>query len=217
MGYEIAFDKAVIDIKAKNPVTVCSHANVEYSAALRQYCVSFFGRPHIVDVESGEIFDQATGNRCAIGTRLLILHYLIYAQNVDPSGQWVTLKEVPHGGALFYPAFKNQVLDVLVDAFQYDLDAFEQAAALLNGKQIKMGDRAAVFTALPKVPLAVLMWQADEEFGGSANILFDKTIEYFSPIETIISFGYYLGHKLVNSPFIPSTRWRKDPIWDEDI
>jgi len=217
MGYEIAFDKAVTDIRVKDPITVCAHANVEYSAALRQYCVPFFGRPHIVDVERGEIFDQATGNRCSIGTGLLILHYLIYAQNVDPSGKWVTLKEVPNGGALFYPAFKNQVLDVLVNAFQYDLDAFERAAALLNGKKAKMGDRAAVFSALPKVPLAVLMWQADEEIGGSANILFDKTIEYFSPIETIISFGYYLSYKLVNSPFVPSTRRRKEPVWDEYI
>lgn len=79
------------------------------------------------------------------------------------------MKEIPHGGSFFYPTFQKHVLDVLVKAFQHDLGAFEQAAALLNGKPISMGDRAAAFAALPKIPLAVVLWQSDEEFGGSAS------------------------------------------------
>lgn len=217
MGYEAAFHKALADIKAKNPERVCAHANVEYSAHLNQYRVPFFSRPYIVDAEKGEIFNQESGSHCAIGTGLLILHYLIYAQDVELSGQWITLKEVPEGGALFFPAFQKQVLAPLVNAFQYDLEAFERAAALLNGKQIKMGDRGAVFAALPKIPLAVLMWQGDEEFSGSASILYDPTIVYFAPMETLISYGYYLSHKLINSSMMPSTCRRKDPIWDEEV
>lgn len=58
------------------------------------------------------------------------------------------------------------------------------------------------------------MWQADEEFDGSANFLFAKTIEYFSPLETIIGFGYYLAHKLVRSPFAPHFLRGHDPFWD---
>lgn len=217
MGYQIAFDKALTDIRSKNPATVCAQANVEYSADLRRYCVSFFGRPYIVDVENGKVFDKAAGNHCSIGAALLILHYLIYAQDVEPSGQWITLKEVPHGGAFFYPAFQKQVLDVIVNAFQYDLASFERAAALLNGKQVGMGDRAAVFNTLPKIPLAVVVWRADEEFGGSASILYDKTIEYFAPMETIIAFGYCLSHKLVNYSLAPGACQRKDPVWDEEV
>jgi hypothetical protein len=38
-----------------------------------------------------------------------------------------------------------------------------------------MGDSAAAFKAFPKISLAVLMWQADEEFTGSANFLFDMS------------------------------------------
>ncbi len=213
MGYQIAFEKAVTDIKAKDPVTVCAQAKVEYDAGLHRYCVPFFGRPYIVDVENGTVFDRETGNLCPAGAGLLILHYLIYARNVEPCGVWITLKEVPRGGAFFYPAFQKQVLDGIANAFQHDLNAFERAAALLNGKQLGMGDRAAVFVALPKIPLAVVMWKADEEFGGAASILYDKTIEYFSPMETIIAFGYYLGHNLVKSSLTPD-RQRKDPVWD---
>jgi hypothetical protein len=213
-NYRIAFNKAMADLQGKNPVTVCANAGAEYYAIPGQYCVPFFERPFIVDLNNEEIYDLSTGIRCALGTGILILHYLTYAQDITPSGQWITLKEVPNGGAIFYPAFKKEVLDALVSTFQYDLAAFDCAAAALNGKKLRMGDSAQVFAAFPKVPLAVLMWQADEEFGGSANFLFDSTIECFSPIETIIGFGYYLGHKLVRSPFAPNSGRRQDPFWD---
>lgn len=216
-GYQFAFDKAVADLQAKDPSTVCANAVVEYSAISSQYCVPFFDRPFTINIKTGKVFDQSTGIHCSLGTGMLILHYLTYAQNIEPSGQWITLKEVPNGGANFYPAFKKEVLDALVNTFQNDLIAFDRAAASLNGKKLGMGDSAAVFTAFPKIPLAVLMWMADEEFGGSANFLFDSTIEHFSPVETIIGFGYYLAHKLVRSPFAPNSCRRFDPFWDTGV
>ncbi len=48
----------------------------------------------------------------------------------------------------------------------------------------------------------------------AANFLFDSTIEYFSPTETIIYFGYYLSHKLVHSPLVPNSSKLFDPLWD---
>lgn len=216
-GYQFAFDKAMADLQAKDPATVCNNALAEYSAISSQYCVPFFDRPFTVDIKTREVFDLLTGIRCPLGTGMLILHYLSFAQNIEPSGKWITLKEVPNGGVSFYPAFKKDVLDPLINTFQNDIAAFDRAAASLNGKKQKLGDSAAVFAALPKIPLAVLMWRADEEFGGSANFLYDSTIEYFSPIETIISFGYYLSHKLVHSPFAPNSCRVVDPMWDTGI
>ena len=213
-GYQLAFNKAMADLQSKDPATVCTNAAVEYSAISSQYLVPFFERPFIADVKKGEIFDQFTGIHCPLGSGILILHYLTYAQNIEPSGQWITLKEVPNGGMSFYPTFKKDVLDPLVNTFQNDIAAFDSAAASLNGKKQRMADSAAVFNAFPKIPLAVLMWQADEELGGSGNFLFDSTIEYFSPIETIIYFGYFLSHKLVRSPFAPHPRRQLDPFYD---
>lgn len=214
LGYQFAFDKAMVDLQAKDPMMVCANAAVEYSAISSQYRVPFFDRPFIVDVKTGEVFDHSSGVRCPLGTGMLVLHYLTFAQNIEPSGKWITLKEVPNGGIIFYPAFKKAVLDDLANTFQNDIAAFDRASASLNGKKLRMADSAVVFTALPKIPLAVLIWQADEEFGGSANFLFDSTIEYFAPIETIIYFGYYLSHKLVHSPLGPNFNKLFDPLWD---
>jgi len=215
-GYQLAFDKAMADLQAKNPILVATHASAEYSAISGQYRVLFFDKPFIVDIKTEEVFDESTGSRCALGTGMLILHYLAFARNVQPSGNWITLKEVPNGGMIFYPAFKKAVLDALVNTFQHDIAAFDRAAAALSGKPLRMGDSAAVFAAFPKIPLAVLMWQADEELGGSANFLYDSTIEHFLPLETIIALGYYLGHKLMHSPFAPASLRQHDPMWETD-
>lgn len=215
-GYQLAFDKAMADLQAKDPMIVASHASAEYSAISGQYRVLFFNKPFIIDTKVKDVFDECTGSRCALGTGMLILHYLAFARNVHPSGNWITLKEVPNGGMIFYPAFKKAVLDALVNTFQHDIAAFDRAAASLGGKQLRMGDSAAVFAAFPKIPLAVLMWPADEELGGSANFLYDSTIEHFMPMETIIALGYYLGHKLIHSPLSSDSRRQHDAMWETD-
>lgn len=213
-SYQFAYDKAVADLREKAPAVVCNNAVAEYSAISGTYVVPFFQKPYVVDVAGGEVYEQATGRRCALGTGMLILHYLAFAQDVEPSGKWITLKEVPNGGMVFYPAFKKEVLDGLVNTFQHDLAAFDRAAVAFGGEKLKMAHSAYTFQAFPRVPLAVLLWEADEEFGGNANFLFDTTVEYFSPVETIICFGYYLGYKLSQASGLPIAGRKEDPLWD---
>ena len=82
-----------------------------------------------------------------------------------------------------------------------------------------MGHSAARFQALPRVPLAVMLWAGDEEVAGSANFLFDSTVEHFSPVETIIGFGYFLAHKLIRCAGHEQKKSQKgsDPFWDDPV
>lgn len=98
---------------------------------------SFFQKPFIVDLQAKEVFDQSIGIRCALGTGILILHYLTYAQNIKPSGHWITLKEIPKSGMIFYSAFKKEVMDTLAKTYQNDLAAFDKAAAALNRENLR--------------------------------------------------------------------------------
>ena len=188
-NYQIAFDKAMADLQAKDPMKVCANAVADYSADSGQYCVPFFERPFIADIKNGEVYEKSTGIRCDPFTGILILHYLTYAQDITPSGQWITLKEIPYGGALFYPAFKKEVLDA-VNTFQYDLAAFDRAAAALNGKKLSMGDSGAVLPLSPNTASIVIgSGRGIKQLGFCLTVL-----SVFLTLETIIGFGYYLGH-----------------------
>ena len=49
-GYQVVFDKAMADLKAKDPATVCVNAVAEYSAIASQYSVPLYRSREIVDV-----------------------------------------------------------------------------------------------------------------------------------------------------------------------
>lgn len=210
-SYRFAFDKALADLKGQDPERVCRNA-----LALRTpegYEVPFLGEAVRVYLEAGQVLDGA-GAPLSVGTAMLVLHHLAWARDVEPEGTWITLKQVPEGGDLFFPAFKKEVMDALVGTYQRDLPAFLSAAKSLGATPLAMGEAGMRFQMFPKVPLAVVLWGADEELPGSANFLFDRTIHHFAPLETLIGFGYYLAQKLVRHPGAPCPTRRLDPFWE---
>lgn len=214
-NYQIAFDYALADLRNCNPEIVVRNSLAQYQAENREYIVPFFKRPHVVSVETGEIYEQDTGHRSPLGVGTMIMHYLTFAQDITPSGRLISLKEVP-GGAIFFPNFQKVVIRTLAQTFGQNLEEFLQCAAKMGGEKIPMGHIAAKFEAFPKVPLIITLWSGDEEVPDSANFLFDSTVEYFSPTETIIEYGYFLTHKLSN--YFQSTRCaaniKNDPLRD---
>ncbi|MDR1702999.1 MAG: DUF3786 domain-containing protein [Sporomusaceae bacterium] len=195
-NYQAAFNFAFEELRACDVETVIRNANAEYSAAKRQFSVPFFQEPYLVSLASGKVVAAKDGQHCDWDTGIMILNYLTFAKDVVPSNRFISLKEVP-GGINFFPAFQKAVLTPLIKTFENDLPAFTRCAELLGGKKINLGHSAAKFEVFPKVPLAAVLWAGDEEINGASSILFDSTVEYFSPTETIIGYGYYVSRKLL--------------------
>lgn len=50
-----------------------------------------------------------------------------------------------------------------------------------------MADAAYVFKITPNIPVAVLLWLGDEDFGAEAKLLFDRTIGMHLPLDIIFA------------------------------
>ena len=51
----------------------------------------------------------------------MIVNYLSFTENdMDKTNKWVSLKEIPNGGMMFYPAFYKSSIVNLIKAFGYD-------------------------------------------------------------------------------------------------
>jgi len=59
----------------------------------------------------------------------------------------------------------------------------------LPGRRVDQGDIGVVLEAFEKVPVMVILWRADEEFGADANLLFDKSITEILCTEDIVVLG----------------------------
>jgi hypothetical protein len=60
-----------------------------------------------------------------------------------------------------------------------------------------MGDAAFRFVALPRVPMAVVVWAGDDEGPGQARVLFDAHAGRCLPAEDLAGLGGQLAYRLV--------------------
>ena len=82
-------------------------------------------------------------------------------------------------------------------------DGIAAAIASLGGRPLTSAelatnaDAAWVIDALPRVPVALLWWDADDEFPARAELLFDRTATNHLPTDGCAIVGSWLTTRLV--------------------
>lgn len=197
-NYRIAYDKYWQDLKRKDPEEVANYLAVTYERNDNHFVVMFFGSEYILDCNSEKIYRKRDEHPLNITAGIIILNYLAYAGPIPKTTpKWVSLKELPNGGMLFYPAFLQSSLKPLIKAFGRESQKLIPASAELGGIPADFGDASVVFQAFPEIPLGVIVWEGDEEVRANATILYDPSIEYLLHIESAIGLGMYLSNQLV--------------------
>ena len=115
---------------------------------------------------------------------LAVVSYLIEARNVPLRGKWVSEKDLK-GGEIFFRGPHLFPVKRLEDKFGNDRDRFLQAGEKYGGTYVPKGDVSFQVMALPRIPIQVLLWLADEDFPAKITFLFDATIEEHLPLDVI--------------------------------
>lgn len=196
-NYRIAYDKWWQDLKKKVPEEIATQLAVTYCSDTRQFVVTFFKSEYILDCSTETIYRKTDGHVPEIMASIIMLNYLAYAQfPQETAKKWVSLKEIPNGGALFYPAFQKNSLKGLIKAFGHQSSQLLVSASALGGQAASFGSASVIFQAFPEIPLCVIVWEGDEEVRANATILFEPSIENLLHIESVIGLGMYLASNL---------------------
>ena len=200
-AYLDAYKKACARLLACEPETVCQNSKAVYEIETETYTVPYFGRRYRICCANREVAFQEEPPVSAGGSgelptteKVLILHYLIHSGPKPLTGRNISFKEIPGGGAIYYPTFKKRAIDPLVRTFSEDFAGFAEAARALGGSAEKLGDAAMTIHAFPYIPITYVIWKGDEEVPSSGTILFDSSVSGFLPVEDIVvaaSFGVY--------------------------
>jgi hypothetical protein len=149
----------------------------------------------VVSHPKGEAIFQPSGRAAHPSVNIVLLHYLLTADGTPPADRWLTFRELPDG--LFYAkAFAGHAEALLAEKYGTDLAGFNSAAGALGGTPLDLADAGYRFQALPRLPMAVLLWEGDEEFPGQARILFDAHAGHYLPTEDLSGLGDWLAHRL---------------------
>ena len=147
-----------------------------------------FGTPWLVDRDGVR---PAGGGQAPVTHRIVLAYYLMHGGRGENAGRFVPYRELP-GGADFARSLSTIVEGRLAGRFGGRLADLEAAAAALAGRPDEEGGRAdlaAVFQALPKIPMKLSYYASDEDFPAEAKVFYDLTAPNFLDLECLAVLG----------------------------
>jgi hypothetical protein len=197
-NYRIAYAKYWREIKKKDPEEITAYTSATYDKNNCLFGVRFFESEYVMDCRNETIYRETDRTVPDITAAIIILNYLAYAgRPLKTTDKWVSLKELPDGGMLFYPAFHRNSIIPLIKEYGHRSQRLLQSAVTLGGEPFTFGNASAIFRAFPEIPLCVIIWEGDEEVNANATILFTPSVVDMLHIESVIGLGMYLADKLV--------------------
>ncbi|MBI5664389.1 MAG: DUF3786 domain-containing protein [Nitrospirae bacterium] len=128
--------------------------------------------------------------------KLLILMYIKQAGSGVPAGKWAAFREFKDG-LIRSESFHGACEIPLAKMFEGSREGTIKRLTAIGAEKVKgfSTEHSYVIYALPKLPLLVLLWPGDEEFGADCKILLDSTATVFLDVEALL----YLGMALVRN------------------
>jgi hypothetical protein len=155
--------------------------------------INCMGREFVLS-PSGEI--SAPG-RMTPWMKILLLHYVRTAGSGPLSGRWTSYAEL-RGGMVKSSSFLRDCEEPLRGFFDRDTAKAGETLSRLGavGCDTFPTKNAWQVFLLPRVPVVVLYWPAEEEFSSKVKILFDSTADRFLDAESLIFLVEGLVHNV---------------------
>lgn len=169
------FSKANPEIMAKNTFSELIGSTIH---------MRFMGRAFKVEYPSGTILDEDNKELEFYTVRTLFLRFLVNGQGIEPTGKDITYKDIP-GGLVYYPNFSKRTINRLSKNYGNDLSKFDEDMKSINAMKLDQGDRAYKFHFMNETYMSFIIWEEDEEFPSTANILFDQNIQFYFDAEDL--------------------------------
>ncbi|MDA8235439.1 MAG: DUF3786 domain-containing protein [Clostridia bacterium] len=170
-------------LKAKEPEIMAQLSSTEYNQDNKTFRVPFLGEEYLVQYPEGKV--TLAGNETqevSLQNQILILHYLVTASGQPIQNQYISFKELPDG-AIYIDPFTKRTINPMLKLFGHDLDLFKTTAAKLGGEIKNLGHAGVTINVFPKVPITYVIWEGDDEFPASGNVLFDASAGSYLPTE----------------------------------
>jgi hypothetical protein len=177
-------------------------ANYEKGDGGERITLHFFSEPYTIQFPQIEFFSPSK-KVVSLVTRILLLHYLIRADGNPLTGKWVAYKDIP-GGLLYAGVFARRVTEPLQRRFGTSAKSFKETGIRSGGELIEIGDASFILHAFPCVPLQYVLWEGDEEFPSSAQLLFDASVDHYLALEDMVVLGQVTTGRLINRSRLPS-------------
>lgn len=185
------------ELRSSEPDKVCERCKVKYDSA-GFYVVNSLGSTVRVYPQEERLQADDESLAASADYQLLLVSYLLYAQNIDSAGNWVSEKDLKDGSTFFRGphAMPSAPLE---RRFGDDLAGFREKAQSLGADASEFGDISMVFPVLPRISFIIILWLKDDEFPARVTFMMDSSIEAHLPLDVIFAMAVSVTQQLTNS------------------
>jgi hypothetical protein len=196
-NYQQTFDLACAKIKEMDPgeMAVKAGGDFQRDSEGERIVIECFSEPYLIRFPEVE-FHAPAKRTISLVARILILHYLMKADGAPLTGEWAPYKDIP-GGMLYASVFARRVTEPLIQEFGDSANRFKEAGLKMGGASVEIGDASFTINAFPRIPLQYVLWQGDEEFPPSLQLLFDSSIDHYLSLEDMVVLGQMASGRLL--------------------
>jgi len=191
-------------LQSSDPAELADRSAVEYlpldtDRSRGEFRLEMWGQPTRISYPEMVARDAASGQELPTYLQAMLYYYLVTCDGTPASGQWIAFSELPDG-RFYTQAFQGYTGVPLAQAFGEDLTAFSQAAEACSGeRRYAFGDMAYAFQALPRVAVMVVLWQGDEDFSSTCQVLFDSSVSHCLPTDACAILGSHITRQLIKA------------------
>ena len=194
-SYESAISKAWKDLKALELHEVAKNSLTRLDPEKDEIILTFLGDEYLIQIEKNSVI-APNGREANPFLAVLLLHYLIYAKDIELENRLITFREL-EGGDVYYDAFTRRAILPITKSFGLNPDVLKAVGDKIGAKKGTYGDISIVVEVFPKIPVTVILWMGDEEIASSSNMLFDASIKELIPTEDVAVIGGFVASVLM--------------------
>ena len=171
--------------KALDPQEAAARTGAKWDG--KEFYVNLLGREFAISHPDYAIRALDDGKLPPLPTQTFLLRYLLESKTVAWSGEWKTFREMPWGEMYIKP-YTGRVLTRAAFTFGTRVAAFRAAAEKMGAEPVKHGDAGFQFDLISGYKMQILIWEGDDEFPPSAQILYsDNFADGFAAEDRVVA------------------------------
>ena len=171
--------------RSLDPVEAAERTGAKWAG--KESYVNLLGRDFAISHPDYALRALDGGALPPLPTQTFLLRYLLESKSVAWKGEWKTYREMPWGEMYIQP-YTGRVLTRAAYTFGFRLAAFRAAAEKMGAESVKHGDAGFEFPLIGNFKMRFLVWEGDDEFPPSAQVLYtDNIAEGFAAEDRVVA------------------------------
>ncbi len=152
-----------------------------------EFQVTLLGRTFAIHHPEYAIRALDEGVLPPLPTQTFLLRYLLDGKDAAWQGGWKTFREMPWG-ELYIKPYTGRVLTRAAFTLGTRVQKFCQASEKLGAQKVSHGDAGFEFCLIGDYRMRILVWEGDEEFPPSAQVLYsDNFADGFAAEDRVVA------------------------------